>query len=142
MSLGKIRGWLCALGRGGPWTACLPTGGAVIPNRLLFCLGLLSSDGWGQIFPKWPPLEELRLLIIPKTFASNVVTRHSHPVLPGDPPRTAVRSDPDSYGVSTLPWDPVHLKACVHLSRMGSPFPPVSWSSCTQAPLAFDAKCS
>ena len=69
-------------------------------------------------------------------------TSHSHPIFPGDPPRNAVRSDPDSYGASALPWDPVHMKACVHLSRMGSPFPPVPWSSCTEAPLAFKARCS
>ena len=30
-------------------------------------------------------------------------------------------------------WDPVHMKACVCLSRMGSQFPPVPWSSCAQA---------
>ena len=36
------------------------------------------------------------------------------PVFPEDPPRTAVRSDPNSYGVSALPWDPVHMKSCVH----------------------------
>ena len=23
-----------------------------------------------------------------------------------------------------MPWDPVHVKVCVHLLRMGSPFPP------------------
>ena len=36
---------------------------------------------------------------------------HSNPLFfPGDPPRTAVSSDSDSYGVSALPWDPVHRK--------------------------------
>ena len=38
----------------------------------------------------------------------------SPPVLPGDPPRTAGRSDPDSYGISALPWDPGRTKSlCV-----------------------------
>ena len=56
------------------------------------------------------------------------------PVFLGDPPRTVVRSDPDSYGAPALPW--VHMKICVCLSRMGSLFPSVLWSSYTQAPLA------
>ena len=43
---------------------------------------------------------------------------------------------------TALPWDPVHVKVCVHLLRMGSPFPPVLWSSCIQASLAFNARCS
>ena len=46
-------------------------GGAVTPPGLLFGLGLLSTGGWGQIFPKWPPLEKGTLLNIPKSFASN-----------------------------------------------------------------------
>ena len=49
-------------------------GGAVIPSGLLFGLGYLSTDGWGQIFPKWPPLEEHRRMNIPEIFASNVLT--------------------------------------------------------------------
>ena len=50
---------------------------------------------------------------------------HSPHVFPGDLPRIADRSDPDSYGVSALPQDQVHMKACVHLSRVESLFPPV-----------------
>ena len=42
---------------GGLWAACLLMGGAVIPLGLLFGLGLFSADGWGHIFPKWPPLD-------------------------------------------------------------------------------------
>ena len=120
-------------------------GWAVIPLGLLFGLGLLSADGWGQVFPKWPPPEKHMLMDIPKSFASNVLPHNepqSPPVFPGDPPRTAVRSDPYSYGAFALPWDPVHMKVCVSLSRTGSPFPPVPWSSCAQAPLAFNARCS
>ena len=64
------------------------------------------------------------------------------PVFPGETPRTAVRSDPDSYGNSALLWDPVHMKTCACLSRMRSPFPLVLWSSFPQAPLAFNAICS
>ena len=39
----------------------------------LFALGLLSADGWGQIFPKWPPPKKGTLLSIPESFASNVL---------------------------------------------------------------------
>ena len=42
------------------------------PPGFLFGLGLLSADGLGQIFPKWPPLEEHLLMDIPETFAYNV----------------------------------------------------------------------
>ena len=83
------------------------------------------------------------MMIIPEIFASNVLPLQqdqSPPVFPGDPPRTAVRSDSGSYGASSLPWGPVHVKFCVCLSRMGSPFPPVPLCSCIQATLAFNAK--
>ena len=35
------------------------------------------------------------------------------------------RSDPDSYGVPALPWNPEHMKTYVSLPRVGSLFPPV-----------------
>ena len=47
-------------------------GGAVIPPEL-FGLGLLSTDGWGQIFQKWPPPEKHTLINIPENFASNIL---------------------------------------------------------------------
>ena len=93
-------------------------GEAVIPPGLLFALGLLSSDGWGQIFPKWPPPEKDTLMKIPKRFASNVLPPQQAtftPVFPGGPPRTAVMFDPDSYGDFALPWDSVHVKVCACL---------------------------
>ena len=46
--------------------------GGVFPPGLLFGLGPLRPDGWGQIFPKLLPLEEF-MLTIPKTFVSNVL---------------------------------------------------------------------
>ena len=86
---------------------------AVFSPCLLFGLGLLNPDGWGQIFPKWQPLGELTLMIIPGNSASNVLA-HSEPqpppVLPGDPPRPAGGPDPDIYGVPAFPWDPVYMK--------------------------------
>ena len=118
------------------------------PTWVVVCPGASQSwltDGWGQIFPKWPPPEKGRLLNIPESFAFSVLPSQQAtftPVFPGCPPRTAVRFDPDSYGDFALLWDPVPMKVCVHLLRMGSPFPPVLWISCTQAPLAFNARCS
>ena len=114
------------------------------PPGMLFALGLLRADAWGQVFPKWPPPEKGILLNIPERFASNVLPSQATftPVFPGCPPRTAVRIDPDSYGDFALTWDPVHVNIFVSLLRMGSLFPPVPWSSCAQAPLAFIARCS
>ena len=117
----------------------------MIPPALLFGLGLLSADMWGQIFPKWPAPKKGMLMNITQSFASNALPPQQAtvtPVFPGDPPRTAVRSDPGSYGASILPWDPVHMKASVCLLRMWSPFPPVLWCSCAQASLAFNVRCS
>ena len=118
----------------------------MIPPGLFFALRLLRvTDGWGQFFPKRPPPEKGMLLNIPESFASSVLPSQQAaftPVFPGCPPRTAVRFDPDSYGDLALPWDPVHVKVCVCLLRMRSLFPPVLWSSCAQAPLAFNARCS
>ena len=105
-------------------------GSAVIPPSLLFALGLLSVDGWDQIFPKWPPPEKGTLLNVSESFASNVLLLQQAtftPTFPGCPLRTAVRFDPDSYGAFALPWGPVHVKVRVCLLRMGSPFPPVLW---------------
>ena len=100
------------------WAAFLLMGGAVIPPGLLFGLGLLSADRWGQTFPKWPPPEKGTLLNIPGSFASNVLPSQQAtltPVFPGGPPGTAVRFDPCSYGDFALLWDPVHVYVCVHL---------------------------
>ena len=118
-------------------------GGAVIPPGLLFSLELLSTDGWGLIFPNWPPPEKCILMNIPKSFASSALPPqqpHSAPIFPGCPPRTAVRSDPDSYGDFALSWASVHVKVCMGLLRMGSLFLPVLWSLCAQAPLAFNSR--
>ena len=101
--------------------------------------------GRDQIFPKWPPLEEHILMVIPETFASNVLpltVSDSHSIFPGDPLRTVGRSDLDSDGVFALPSDPAHTKTCVSLSRVEFPFPPVHealvckphWPSVPNAP--------
>lgn len=56
-------------------------------------------------------------------------------------PTPASSSGPGSYRVTALLCIPVHLKACVHPLGMESPFLPVVWSSYTQDPLVFKAKC-
>ena len=68
---------------------------------------------------------------------------HSCPLLSQETlPRPEGRSDPDCYRIPALPWDPVHMKPCVHPPRMEFLFPPLLWSSCAHALLAFNAKCS
>ena len=47
-----------------------------------------------------------------------------------------------SYGVTALPWVPVHMEICVRCPRVESLFPQVLRSPCTQALLAFKDKCS
>ena len=117
----------------------------MIPPGLLFALGLLSSwlMGGARLSQNGHLQREAWLLNIPESFASNVLPSQQAtftPGFPGCPPRTAVRFDSDSHGDFALPWDPVHMKVHVRLLRMGSPFPPVLWSSCAQAPLAFNAR--
>ena len=41
------------------------------PTWIIVCLGLLSTDGWGQVFLKWSPLEEDTLIL--ESFASSVL---------------------------------------------------------------------
>ena len=64
-------------------------GMAVIPHGFLCGLGLLNADGWGQIFPKWPPLEKHTLMNIPKSFASNALLPQQATVTPCFPRRSS-----------------------------------------------------
>ena len=94
----------------------------------------------GPDFPKMATFRERQVDEYSQELASSVIPPQQAtftPVFPGGPLRTAVRFDPDPYGDFALPWDPVHMKVCVCLLRMGSPFSPVLWSSCAQAALAF-----
>ena len=140
LSLGEIRG------------SCVPGGS----------LGSLFTDGQGcdpTWIVVWPGAS---LMMVGVRYSQNAHLHERHaaeyslelclqclphnkphsPIFPRCPPRTAVWLDPDSYGDFALPWDPVHMKVHVHLLRMGSPFPPVPWSSWAQSPLAFNARCS
>ena len=60
----------------------------MFPASLSFGLGLLSTDVWGWIFPKWSPLEEHMLTIIPKTFASTVLPPQQATITPCFPRRS------------------------------------------------------
>ena len=57
----------------------------------------------------------------PMSFSHN--EPHSSPVFPGDLPRTAVRSDPDSYGASAFPWDQGTWKPVCTFQEWGLCFP-------------------
>ena len=121
-------------------------GGAVIPLGLLFGLALLSADVLGQIFLKRPPPEKGTLLNTPESFSSNVLPPQQAPFTPvflGGPPRTAVRFDPDSDEDFALPFilgPSAHESLCAPFKHGVSVS--VSWSSFTQAPLAFNARWS
>ena len=43
------------------------------PTWILFGLGLLSADGWGQFFPKWSSPGEHTLMNIPESFACSAL---------------------------------------------------------------------
>ena len=55
LSLVEVRGGCVP---GGSLGSLFTDGGAVVPPGLLFVLGLLSTDGWGQIFPKMSTCRE------------------------------------------------------------------------------------
>ena len=54
----------------------------MIPLGLLFGLGLLRADWWGQTFQKWPPPEEHILINIPQSFSSSVLPQQEAAVNP------------------------------------------------------------
>ena len=88
------------------------------------------SVGWDQVLvPKWQSYRERTLSNNTWGFCHHGPCPHSEPqpIPPflGDPPRPAVRSSPGSYGVTALPWVPVHVKLCVHPPRVESLCPPV-----------------
>ena len=126
--------------------------GAVFPPFWLFGLRCPSTGacrllvGATSQVPKWWPLGELMPMSIPWGICHQWPCPTSEPqpspASPGDPPRPTGRSGPGSYGVTALPWVPVHMKPCVCPLRVESLFPSVLWSSCTQAPLASKVKCS
>ena len=50
---------------------------------------LLSTDGWGQILPKWPPPEKGMLMNIPESLASVVLPPQRATVTPCFPRRSS-----------------------------------------------------
>ena len=98
---------------------CEPTWIVVWPGASQHC--------WvGPDFPKMATSREVHANVYSQELCLQCPfpTSHIHPVFTGYPPRTTVRSDTDSHGVFALPWDPVHVKICVHFSGMGSLFSP------------------
>ena len=55
---------------------------------------------------------------------------------------TVGRSDPDFYGVPSLPWDPVHMEFSVYSPKVEFLFLLLLWSPYTHSSLVFNAKYS
>lgn len=115
---------------------CLLIGRALFPPLFVVWLGLLIPDGWGQFFQTdglWGAHTDYSLgpppsVVLPRS------ELQSTPAFQGDPAAPTGTSDPDSYGVPALPWDPLHVKPCVcPLSAVS--VSAVLWSSYTQAAL-------
>ena len=120
-------------------------GGAVIPPRLLFGLGLFSADGWGQIFPKWPLPEKRTLMDIPKSFASNALPPQQVIVTSCFPRRSSKNCSqvqPRFLWSLCFALGPSARESLCVPFKNGVSLPPDLWSSCAQAPLAFNARCS
>ena len=88
----------------------------------------LQAVGWGQIsVPKWQPVGELILSNIPWGLHHQCPCPHYGPqptfTSPVEPPRPIGRSGSGAYGVTALPWVPVHVKPCVHPPRVEFCFP-------------------
>ena len=102
-------------------------GWSVFPLCWLFGLSIpaLETVGcWvGQVFlPKfWTP-SELMLINIPWGLCHHCPCLHSvpqpTPASLGALPIPAGSCGPDSYGVTALPWDPVHMRPCVYIPRV------------------------
>ena len=107
----------------------------------------LQPVGWNQVLmTKRQPLGEFTPMNIPWGLCHQCPCLHNEslltPACPGGPARCMGRSGPGSYGVTALPWVPMHMKHFAHPPRLESLSSLLVWSSCMQkAPLAFKAKC-
>ena len=115
-------------------------GGAAIPPGLLFGLGLLGADGWGQVFPKWPSLEEQVPGIFPRALPP-MSFPHNEPqsCFPRRSSKNCSQVRPRAFA---LPWDPVHIKSVcffqgwsLYFSQShGAPVHKPHWPSMPDAP--------
>ena len=133
LSLGEIRGGCVP---GGSLDSLFTDGRGYDPTWVTVRPGLLRADGWGQIFPKWPPPEKHTLMNIPKSFASNALPQQQAmaTLFPQE-----VLQELQS-GLTQIPLETFlcpgtqTLKVCVCHSRMGSLFPPAPCPSMPDAP--------
>ena len=131
-------------------------GGALFPPCWLFSLRCSSTGAYRLLGGTRSHLQNDSLL------GSSCLWLFPGPLLPVSCPRSEPQPTPksswdypqhtphrdpqidsgwDSYRVTALPWDLVYMKYCVCSPRVESLFTPVLWSSFSQAPLAFKAKC-
>ena len=109
-------------------------------NSIFSFLRNLHPNQWSQILSKCSPLGDSQWWLFLKPLPSMSFPHNEpqcHFVFPINPPRTAGRSDPDSYEVFALPWTKVHTKArewslCFHQSH-GAPAYNLHWSSTQNA---------
>ena len=120
------------------WRFCLSTGAC----RLLGGAGAwCQNDDLWDYSPNDYSLGPLPLESLPPP-ASPAGEPQPTPASSGDLPKPTSRSVLGSCGVTALLWVPGHLKLYVRPPRVVSLLSSVLWSSCTQAPLAWKAKCS
>lgn len=93
------------------------------------------NGGFQESSYQWTFIGPLLWVSLPSQWAT------ANPNLLGTP-KPIVRSSPGYYGATALCWVPVNMRSCLHLLRVEFLFPPILWSSCTQALLAFKDKCS
>ena len=104
-------------------------GGAVFPPCWLFGLRRPSTRAFRLLGGARSRCQngQLMLMNIPWDLCYKCSCPHNEPqptpASPGDPPRPVSRFSPGSYGVTALPWVPVHVKACVCPPRVESLFP-------------------
>lgn len=130
-----------------------------VPGRTL---GSLFADGWGCVptlfivqpraSQQWwvgPDFSKIAVSRVahaseyslgPLLLCPAPTVSHNNSAFPGDPPRPASRSDPDSYIVPALLWCPVFMMPYMCPLRAKSLFPSVLGCSCIQALLTFNAK--
>ena len=92
-----------------------PDGWGCVPTLLVVCPEVthywnLQTIVWVSVPKRQPPGAFMPMFILRVSATSPCPHSEPFAAFPGDPPRPTGRSDPGSYGVTALPWVPVHVK--------------------------------